>query len=391
MPSTPLHLDRRTLMRVLLALMFGNVVIGTGVMIVPGTLNDIARSMQVSVGLAGQLISAAGLFMCIAAPVLAMVVGRWDRRWLLPAVMLWYAATHFLCLAAQSYTQLLLLRLLAMVGPALFTPQAAAAVSQIVPVAKRARAMSLVFLGWSVALVLGMPLGAWLGNTWGWRTAFALIGVLALLNGLWLWRVLPGPIRPAPMSMAAWGRTFGNKVLMQCVAVTLVTGSGQFVLFAYLAPYLERYMAATPGELAFFYACNGILGFVGMILLTRRIDRTGPASVVTLSLWAFAFSAVAWGWASSVWLAVITMAGWSLVGFAWNASQQARLVPIAPEVASASIALNTSAIYLSQAVGAGIGGWLIVQGHMPELHWVTLCFIVGAILLNRHLRRTHGV
>lgn len=391
MPSTPLHLDRRTLMHVLLALMCGNVVIGTGVMIVPGTLNDIARSMQVSVGLAGQIISAAGLFMCVAAPVLAIVVGRSDRRWLLPAVMLWYGATHFLCLAAQSYTQLLLLRLLAMVGPALFTPQAAAAVSQIVPVAKRARAMSLVFLGWSVALVLGMPLGAWLGNTWGWRTAFALIGVLAILNGLWLWRVLPGPIRPPAMSLAAWGRTFGNKVLMQCVAVTLVTGSGQFVLFAYLAPYLERYLAATPGELAFFYACNGILGFVGMVLLTRRIDRTGPAFVVTLSLWAFAFSAVAWNWASNVWLAVITMAAWSLVGFAWNASQQARLVATAPEVASASIALNTSAIYLSQAVGAGVGGWLIVQGHMPELHWVTLAFIVGAILLNRHLRRAHGV
>lgn len=378
-------------MHVLLALMCGNVVIGTGVMIVPGTLNDIAKSMQVSVGLAGQIISAAGLFMCVAAPVLAIVVGRSDRRWLLPAVMLWYGATHFLCLAAQSYTQLLLLRLLAMVGPALFTPQAAAAVSQIVPVAQRARAMSLVFLGWSVALVLGMPLGAWLGNTWGWRTAFALIGVLAILNGLWLWRVLPGPIRPPAMSLAAWGRTFGNKLLMQCVAVTLVTGSGQFVLFAYLAPYLERYLAASPGELAFFYACNGILGFVGMVLLTRRIDRTGPAHVVTLSLWAFAFSAIAWTWASNVWLAVITMAAWSLVGFAWNASQQARLVATAPEVASASIALNTSAIYLSQAVGAGIGGWLVVQGHMPELHWVTLAFIAGAILLNRHLRRAHGV
>lgn len=391
MPSSPSHLDRRTLQRVLWALMFGNVVIGTGVMIVPGTLNDIAESMQVSVGLAGQIISASGLFMCVAAPVLAMLVGRWDRRWLLPAVMLWYGATHLLCMAAQSYTQLLLLRLLAMVGPALFTPQAAAAVSQIVPVGKRARAMSLVFLGWSVALVMGVPLGAWLGNTWGWRTAFALIGMLALLNGLWLWRVLPGPIRPPPMSLAGWGRTLGNRVLMKCVSITLITGSGQFVLFAYLAPYLERYMAASPGDLAFFYACNGALGFVGMIVLTRRIERTGPASVVTLSLWAFALSAVAWGWANSVWLAVVVMASWSLVGFAWNASQQARLAATAPEAASASIALNTSAIYLSQAIGAGIGGWLVVHGHMPELHWVTLAFLAGAMALNRHLRRAHGV
>ncbi|MDH5206763.1 MAG: MFS transporter, partial [Hylemonella sp.] len=342
-------------------------------------------------GLAGQIISAAGLFMCIAAPVLAIVVGRSDRRWLLPAVMLWYGATHFLCLAAQSYGELLLLRLLAMVGPALFTPQAAATVSQIVPVDKRARAMSLVFLGWSVASVLGVPLGAWLGNTWGWRTAFALIGAMGLLNAVWLWRVLPGPIKPPPMSLAAWGRTFSNKVLMQCVSVTLITGSGQFVLFAYFAPYLEQFMGASPGDLALFYAFNGALGFVGMVALTRMIGRTGPAPVVTLSLWAFAFSAIAWGWADNVWQAALTMTAWALVGFAWNSSQQARLAAVAPEAASASIALNTSAIYFSQAIGAAIGGWLVVNGQMRNLHWVTLLFLIGAIAVNHQLRRAHKV
>ena len=130
---TNAQLDAPALQRVLWALMMGNVVIGTGVMVVPGTLNDIAASMQVSVGIAGQIISTAGLFMCIGAPALAMLVGSWDRRWLLPAVMLWYGLAHWLCVAADSFGELLLLRLIAMVGPALFTPQAAATVSQLVP------------------------------------------------------------------------------------------------------------------------------------------------------------------------------------------------------------------------------------------------------------------
>jgi predicted MFS family arabinose efflux permease len=391
MPNTPpLSLDASTLKRVLWALMCGNVVIGTGVMVVPGTLNDIASSLSVSVGVAGQIISSAGVFMCIGAPGLAILVGRSDRRWLLPAVMLWYGVAHLLCMAAQSYTQLLLLRLLAMVGPALFTPQAAAAISQIVPIEKRARAMSLIFLGWSVASVMGVPLGAWLGGNYGWRTAFGLVAVLAVLNAYWLWRVLPGPIKPPPMPLSAWRETFANRVLMQCVAITLVAGSGQFVLFAYFAPYLQQMLGASPSDLAVFYACNGALGFVGMVLLTKRIDRIGPAPIVTLSLLAFVWSAVVWGWATSVVGAVVTMAAWSLVGFAWNSSQQARLAGIAPHAASASIALNTSAIYLSQAVGAGVGGVLIVNGHMANLHWAALVFLLAAVALNRHLRRTHG-
>lgn len=391
MQTTPTPIDPSVLKRVLWALMFGNVVIGTGVMVVPGTLNDIASSLNVSVGVAGQIISSAGLFMCIGAPGLAMLVGRWDRRWLLPAVMLWYGLTHWLCIAAQSYTQLLLLRLLAMVGPALFTPQAAATVSQIVPLEKRARAMSLVFLGWSVASVMGVPLGAWLGGNFGWRTAFALVGTLGVLNAVWLWRVLPGPIKPPPMSFAAWGQVFRHRVLMQTVAITLIVGSGQFVLFAYFAPYLSEYMGATPRDLALFYACNGALGFLGMLLLTKRIDRTGPAPIVTLSILAFIVSSVTWGLASGIVGAIVVISPWALVGFAWNSSQQARLAGIVPHAASASIALNTSAIYLGQAVGAGLGGWLILHGQMVNLHWATVVFLLGALALNRKLRLRDGV
>ncbi len=382
-------LDASTLKRVLWALMFGNIVIGTGVMVVPGTLNDIASDLNVSISLAGQIISSAGIFMCLGAPALAMVVGRWDRRWLLPAVMLWYGVTHLACIAAQSYTELLVLRMIAMVGPALFTPQAAAAVSQIVPVERRAKAMSMVFLGWSVASVMGVPLGAWMGNHWGWRSAFALIAALSVLNAIWLWRVLPGPIKPPPMPLSAWGETFRNSVLMKTVAITLVAGSGQFVLFAYFAPYLTQLLGASPSDLALFYACNGALGFVGMVIMTRRIDKVGPAAVVTVSLWAFGFSCVAWGFAAGVVSAIVTMMAWSTVSFAWNSSQQTRLAAIAPHAASASIALNTSAIYLSQAVGAGVGGVLIEWGYMPYLNWAALVFLFGAVALNWHVRQRH--
>ncbi len=371
---------------VLWALMLGNMVIGTGVMVVPGTLPNIASSLEVSIAAAGQIISASGLLMCIGAPALAMALGKWDRRWMLTLVMLWYGLSHWLCMAATTYPQLLVLRLLAMIGPALFTPQAAAAVSQLVPLAQRAKAMGFVFLGWSIAAVVGVPLSAWLGGQFGWRVAFGLVGTLGVLNAIWLWRVLPGPIKPPPMPLQAWGRVFGHRALMQTVSITLIASSGQFALFAYFTPYLTEFMGATPKDLALFFAFNGVLGFVGMLVLTRRIDRLGPAAIVTFSLVAFLISSVAWGWASGLLSAMLAITPWALVTFAMNSSQQARLAHIEPAAASASIALNTSAMYMGQAVGAAMGGWMVSQGLIHQLHWLTAAFLLVAMAVNRSLR-----
>ncbi|MEY3781857.1 MAG: hypothetical protein RIS97_35, partial [Pseudomonadota bacterium] len=88
----PQNTEQLPLPKVLWALLFGNFVIGTGVMIVPGTLSVISQSMSVSVAVAGQLISAGALLMCIGAPLFASVVAGWDRRRLLALSMLWYAA-----------------------------------------------------------------------------------------------------------------------------------------------------------------------------------------------------------------------------------------------------------------------------------------------------------
>ncbi|MES3001569.1 MAG: MFS transporter [Pseudomonadota bacterium] len=169
---------------VLWPLLFGNFVIGTGVMVVPGTLNEISASLDVSVATAGQLISAAALLMCLGAPVFAAVVAGWDRRRLLALSLVWYGAMHLACTLSTTFAALLPLRVLTMISPAIFTPQAAACVGLLVPPEQRGRAITFVFLGWSVASVLGMPIGAVIGGTLGWRSAFALIGLLSLVGAV---------------------------------------------------------------------------------------------------------------------------------------------------------------------------------------------------------------
>ena len=136
-------------------------------MVTAGVLNDIVRSLQVSVALGGQLIGAAAVVMAFGSPLLAAAMSGWDRRRLLVLALLWYAAGHLLSAAMPSYAALLPLRCLCMLGAAAFTPQAASAISALAPPQARGQAITFVFLGWSLASVLGMPLAAYVGETLG--------------------------------------------------------------------------------------------------------------------------------------------------------------------------------------------------------------------------------
>lgn len=367
---------------VLWPLLFGNFVIGTGVMVVPGTLNEISSSMGVSVPVVGQLIAAAAAVMCLGAPLLAAVVAGWDRRRLLTITMLWYALFMGLCALMPRFGWLLGMRVLAVVAPAIFTPQAAACVGLLVLQEHRGRAITFVFLGWSLASVLGMPLGAWMGGTLGWRSAFWLVVVLSVLSAAWLWRTMPDGVRPPALSRAAWGQALRSKALMFTVGVTLLLSVGQFVLFSYFAPYFKETMQITPVQLGLLFAWFGVFGFIGNMVMARKIDRLGAGRSVALGGMGIALSLLLWPLGSSLLLVAVILVPWALGCFSTNSAQQARLVGLAPALATGSIALNTSAMYAGQALGASGGGWLIANGHMGSLHWFGLLGILAALGLS---------
>lgn len=361
------------------ALLFGNFVIGTGVMIVPGTLNEISTSLDVTVATAGQLISASALLMCLGAPLCAAVVAGWDRRRLLALSMLWYGVFHLLCTAMPSFGSLLAVRVLAVISPAIFTPQAAACVGLLVPPEQRGRAITFVFLGWSVASVLGMPMGAFIGGTLGWQAAFGVVGVLSLVSAAWVWRAMPDGIRPPALSLAAWRETLRSRALMLCIAVTVLYSAGQFVLFSYFAPYYRQTVGITPGQLSLLFMWFGAFGFLGNMLMSRNIDRIGAHRAVMIGVALMAFSLLIWPLGTTLVLAALVSIPWALGCFSSNSAQQARLVGIAPALAAGSIALNSSAMYAGQAVGAATGGALIAAGHMGSLHWAGFAGLVLAM------------
>ena len=364
------------------ALMFGNFVIGAGVMAVAGTLNDLSHSLNVSIALAGQLIAIAAATMAFGAPLLASWVAGFDRRRLLALALLWYAAGHAISALMPTYAALWPVRALTMLAAAVFTPQAAAAIGFMAAPRERGRAITFIFLGWSVSSVLGLPLSAWIGESFGWQFAFATIAALSLAAAFWVFAAMPDGVRPAALSMKAWRDVLTNPVLMAMVFVTALSGAGQFTLFSYFTPYYRNTLGASTEQITMLLMWFGAFGLIGNVVLTRVIDRVGPNIAVAFTLSLIALSLLAWPLAVTLVGTAVVLVPWALGCFASNSTQQARLGLAAPALAPALMALNTSAIYLGQAIGASSGGWLISHGGYAPLHWVGLAWIVAAIVLS---------
>ena len=369
------------------ALLTGNFAIGCGVMVVPGTLNDLARSLAVPVAVAGQLIAIAAVVMCFGAPLLAGLVSGWDRRRLLVFALAWYGIGHLLSAAMPGYAALAVVRAVTVLGAAVFTPQAAAAVGFMATPAERGRAITFIFLGWSIASVLGMPMASWIGETFGWASAFSAVGVLALGAGAWLWWAMPRGVAPAALSAAAWRDVFTHPVLMAIVLVTALQGAGQFTLFSYFAPYYRDRLGAGPSQISLLFLWFGAFGFIGNALLARFVDRIGAARAVLGLMGSITLSLLLWPLATGFVSTALVLVPWALGCFAANSAQQARLGAAAPALAPALMALNTSAIYLGQALGAGGGGWLLGHAGYAPLSWAGVAWLAVAIALSAWAQR----
>jgi predicted MFS family arabinose efflux permease len=174
---------------------------------------------------------------------------------------------------------------------------------------------------------------------------------------------------------------------MTCVLVTVLYAAGQFVLFSYMAPYFRQKLQLSAGALSLYFMWFGAFGLLGNMVMARYIDRIGTPRAVMAGVGLMAASMVLFPLGTSLWLAAAVSVPWALGCFSANSAQQARLVGIAPALASASVALNSSAMYAGQAIGAATGGWFIARDGMDLLHWGGLAGLLAAMVASA--RATH--
>lgn len=360
--------------------MLGNVVTGCSVLAPAGMLVELSSGLDVSVRTAGLLITFGAIVLCIGSPVTAWLTSRIERRILLATTLAILALANIASAFAPDYASLLAIRLVMLAVGALYTPQAAGTAALLVPEQRRGSTIAYIFLGWSLAAAVGLPLITLIASRYGWRTAYGGIGAIGLVSFLLLvWR-LPGGLMGAPVDLKTWADIGRNRMIVLLLAITTLQTSGQFVVFTFMGPLLARLTGAGPDAIGLVFACYGLFGFVGIAIATRIVDSWG-AWKTSMLFTTLVLAGVA-GWALSAGnylLMAASVAIWGLGFASTNSMQQVRLVGAAPALASASVSLNTSVLYVGQAVGSAVGGFLYARDLPFTSGYVAAAFVALAL------------
>ncbi|HEY8881695.1 MAG TPA: MFS transporter [Roseateles sp.] len=343
--------------RQLWLLALANFVIGMGAFVVVGVLSPVAQAFGVTRPEAGALMSVYAATYAVASPLLVAATGRLDRRLLLLVGLALFGLGALAAALAPSFSLLLAARALMALGGGLVTPVAASIGVALAGAGQQGRALAIVFGGLTLAQVLGVPAGAWLGYAFGWAAAFAVVAVLSLLGLAAIALALPAGIAVPVASLASLGAVLRSGRLMLAIAFTALFIGALYVCYTFLAPLLETLYGLSRDGVTGMLLLFGLGAVVGNAMGGRLTDGIGPRKTLVLlclaqSLLMPALTLPTWPLA-----AVGALIGvWSVFGWSFMVPQQARLAALDPPRLPVLFALNASAIYVGATLGSSVGG-----------------------------------
>jgi MFS transporter, DHA1 family, inner membrane transport protein len=376
------------------ALMFGNLITGCSVLAPAGMLIELSSDLGVTVTTAGLLITFGAAVLCFGSPLTAWLTSWVERRTLLTTALAVLAFTNTASALAPDYTTLLVIRLIMLAVGALYTPQAAGTAALIVSPEKRGSTIAHVFLGWSLAAAIGLPLITFVASRYGWRAVYGGIGAIATLGLLFLaWR-LPKGLLGARVDLKTWADVGRNRMIPVLLLITTLQMSGQFAVFTFMGPLVAKLTHAGPDAVGLVFMLYGVSGLIGITIATRIVDSWGAYKTSLLFTVLVLTGITVWAFGAGTYAAMASgVVIWGLGFASTNSMQQVRLVAAAPSLASASVSLNTSVLYIGQALGSAIGGVLYARDLLFGVGYVGVAFVALALttlIATRNFSKTQS-
>lgn len=372
----------------LFALTVAAYAIGTTEFVIVGLLPTVANDLNIDLPLAGLIVSVYALGVTFGAPILTALTGRLDRKLLLLGLMALFILGNAMAALSPGYAPLLVARVLSAFAHGVFFSVGSTIAADLVPENKRASAIAMMFMGLTVAIVTGVPLGTLIGQTFGWRATFAAVAGLGVIAFAGLWMLLPTNLKKAPAAtIGEQVKVLGSGRLLIVFAMTALGYGGTFVTFTFLASILEQVTGFQASAVSLILVLYGIAIAIGNIAGGRLANRDPikalawlfTAQAVVLAI--FSFTAV------SPWLTIPTLAALGFLSFANVPGLQIYVVQLAGVVRPAAVdvasALNIAAFNLGIAAGAWVGGLVVASSlGLGATPWVGAIFVVGALVLT---------
>ena len=362
--------------------------IGTTEFVIVGLIPTIAASLGVSVPSAGLLVSLYALGVAVGAPVLTAVTGRVPRKQLLLGLMVLFTLGNLVAWMAPGYASLMAARVLTGLAHGVFFSIGSTIATGLVARDKAASAIALMFTGLTVALVTGVPLGTFIGQTFGWQSAFlavALLGVVAIVGS---WLLVPSNIpNGKPSSIMSQLAVLKKPRLLLVYAITALGYGGSFTAFTYLAPILQDVAGFAPSSVSLVMLVYGVSVAFGNIWGGKLADRIGPirALQIVFALLALVLLVLTFT-AANAWLVVATVLAWGAVAFGNVPGLQVYVVQRAerdaPHAVDVASGLNIAAFNVGIALGAWGGGMIVAHLGLMATPWIGALVVTAALALT---------
>ena len=349
-------------------------------------LTAMANDLHISDGAAGQAVTATALVGAVAAPSIPLLTRRLDRKLVMLALTVLLVISNSLAATASSLTVLLGARVLLGIALGGFWSMSAALAMRLVPEHLFARAMSLILTGVSVATVCAAPIGAWMGDMWGWRSAFVAAGVVSVLTLAMQLVSLPAlPPRDNP-NLRVLGELLTRPPVRVALLAVLLVISGHFAGFTYIRPLMEHVTHLSVGTISAVLLGYGIGGFFGNFAGGWVAGRSERHAIVCGGVLIALLAASLLIGGHSVVVTAIAVPLWGFAFGAFPVGFQTWIVRAAPDQAEGAGGLLVAAFQIAIASGA-IGGGLLVD-HMGARGGPA--FAVAAVTLGTLLTLRHG-
>ena len=373
----------------LFALTLSAFAIGTTEFVIVGLVPTIAQDLGVSLPSAGLLVSLYAAGVAVGAPVLTALTGRFNRKWVLLGLMTLFIAGNLLAWQAPGYGSLITARILTGLAHGVFFSIGSTIATSLVAKDKEASAIAIMFTGLTVALVTGVPLGTWIGQTFGWRATFLVVSALGLLALIGSALLIPGNLnRSAPATLGQQLKVLTHPRLLLVYAITILGYGGTFTAFTFLAPILEQTTGFAPSMVSLIMLVYGASVAIGNLYGGRLADRLGPIPALTLIfaglvaiLLVLSVSAV------HPVAAVLTILVWGAFAFGNVPGLQVYVVKLAeryvPEAVDVASGLNIAAFNIGIALGSVVGGQVVTHLALTDTAWIGAIIVLAALVLTR--------
>ncbi len=372
----------------LFALTIAAYAIGTTEFVIVGLLPTVANDLHITLPLAGLIVSVYALGVTFGAPVLTALTGRIERKPLLLGLMGLFILGNSAAALSPSYEMLLVARVISAFAHGVFFSVGATIAAGLVPEDRRASAIAMMFMGLTVAIVTGVPLGTLIGQIFGWRATFFAVAALGIVAFIGIASLLPSTLQKAPAaSLMEQLRVLASWRLLLAFAMTALGYGGTFVTFTFLASILQELTGFAESTVSLVLVLYGLAIAAGNLAGGRIADRD-PVKALG---WLFGLQALVLALftftATSAPAALLTLVALGFLSFANVPGLQLYVVQLAkrfrPNAIDVASALNIAAFNLGIAVGAWIGGMVVASplglGATP---WVGAMLVSSALVLT---------